>query len=276
MFICIFPVSAVAEKESPDNIDTVAIKKDLAAKHASEYKIMSENEKQDHIKKVDRKLLELSAGDFSQEYIDKEMNKLRVYRLDIPQEENNNSITPMVSFPNDIEFSTPRIYYDAATDNWVVVSGGWWKNDEWIGDGPDYRGKDAFSISIIPDHGVTYEATMIHTEGYLSDGQYWNMSMDYPIPCDYQYGVIYKYDDPAVSYWHNADYYTGYSWKHFSSLLRYTNEFSSYHGRVTTHYSHTFKGVEIETISVSESGFSVSFSSSDGDWDAQINYEKRF
>ncbi len=175
----------------------------------------------------------------------------------------------------DVSTSTPTIYYDRGIGAYYAASDYRWNNQQTTGDGPNTGGNvggyDAFSIRFTLDI-VNYGTTISICPGA------WSGATPYPstkpaclIPGpseNSEDGAAYRYQDRTVgarcsgSDHNSCRIYVGANGTLVFTFKRLTAGCL----QVFSQYAHTWSSTTISSISVSNSGFSVGFSSSSNRW----------
>jgi len=266
----------VTYANSKQEFDIVKSKQELADKYKDNFIQMTEKEAKERAEKIDKEILEMTALGKSDQEMDVALAKYKVYRLITPKKD---SFSPM-SISGNVNLNNVYIYYDSGASQWVLSGGGYWNSDSaWKNDAPlwaqamcpvsfDLGGEEVVGISLHNTSGP-YTASMVSGMAYYSNGSdpghyIYNASNN-----NYEQGISFKYQDyiedptPSDMNWDEWKY-TG---RHFSALARYTSSFSDYSGNANTFCGHTWDGV-ISTITLGNSGASITFSVTEKSWPA--------
>jgi len=279
VFVLIFSICVISVTETHVNAkntkdsEYVISKKLLEKEHKAEKREFKEEEKLARQKELDSLILESLANGVDVELLDTRLEADNIYRL---KSEEVVSIKSVGS--SDITFTTPYQYYDGATGEWVIVGGGYWKNDNWKNDASIWQqltcplrsnlgGTETIGLAL---HNVsgTYRASMVSAMGYYSDGSGYSNYMYNPNNNNYEYGIMFNFQDeitdstPGDANWSDWKY----RGKHFSALARYSNNFSAYNGNVNFFYGHTWSSVSVSSVTLSNTGASISFTSGTEKW----------
>ena len=242
------------------NFDVVEAKRALAEKHENDYLSLSSEQVQNRSKEIDKILLQLYAGSQSSEAIEEVMQRYKVYKLKVPS---GYEIDP-TSIPTDAGCNAASIYLDAATQEWIVVGGGWWNNENWFDDGilGNVGGLDSVGIEFNGTYGSYDGVNVISSYGYMTDHHGTSITSEYPSHGNGQYGAAFDFQD----YVHILSDTYAYFGDGYSALIRYNSNFANYHGNARVFYAHTWNSTTINNISFGLSGIQIEFSSTNNRW----------
>jgi hypothetical protein len=287
-FVLLFSVaqSTLAQSDQ-QSFDSVKAKKALVEKHKDEFDpSLTGEKKQKHDQDVQLLLNKLSSGEGDPATIEKELKKLKVYKLEMPQD------PVALSQPSDVYLNAVDIYSDASTGNWHVTGGGYWSNRNWFSDAPSFflpsvgdtknvGGFDSVGVTYY-NTSTTYNATVVSSMGYWHDGVGNNWSSTSPSHGDGKLGVAFDYQDKVrVTY---ADPWTTeveYEGTGFSATITYSASFADYNGKARTFYAHTWKSTNISSITFKGDtggtfGADIQFSTSENKFQAFNNSDTNF
>lgn len=170
LLVSTISISALAK--SNRNYDIVKAKHDLMKKAVLEEQLKNKpielfNNKHNSTQKEEDILLKMTAEGANEYEIESTMRNYGLYKLHIPiKNSTNNRLTRSIS-SSSMEMSTPNIYYDGRNQEWIVVGGGHWEDDDWLehvpliwkflgneGSTVEVGGKDAFGIGFTNTSGT--------------------------------------------------------------------------------------------------------------------------
>ncbi|WP_186333792.1 hypothetical protein [Paenibacillus xylanexedens] len=214
---------------------------------------------------IDYTLAKLTAEAKDEEEITDVMESLGVYKLEIPKEYNDEFLGALAIDNSNITMTKPNIYYDSNSKEWVVVGGGYWKNDNWIEHNPLVwpgigRVGETYNVGGVEGFGVgytsmgdTYKSKINSVYGYISDGNGNEVTTSNRSDGDGSKGFGFQIQDkirvkktwPGIT---PTTEYFSYIGKHFAGLARYSSDFSSSTGVATTYYVHTWNSTSIDSV----------------------------
>lgn len=214
-------------------------------------------------------LLAKSAA-FNDSSVEPLLEKYGVYKLNLPENIEKESIGVFATDNSNITMSKPSIYYDATTKEWVVVGGGYWHTDKWIeyipsvwgfggaGSTKSVGGTDGFGVAYTSTGGK-YTSLVKSSYAYMSDGSGNEISTTVRADGDGKQGFGFKLQDKLrkiddlFGYFADTRDFT-YIGKHFAGLSRYDSNFTNYSGVATSYYLHTYSEASISSLKFGISG----------------------
>lgn len=172
----------------------------------------------------------------------------------------------------DVDLGKVSLIYNGVVDNWTLVCTAAWINVEAIRDdtgwfipipGVEHNigGYDAVGIHLHDVTGTT--PTLVESFAYVNYQNEDPVKYINPATYDRRYGISFTYQDKIKCL---TSTLFNYTFKYFGTnlqvLTRYDSTFEDFSGTATMMYMHTGSGVELNGISVSNSGFSFNFSNS--------------
>lgn len=195
-------------------------------------------------------------------------------------------VTPFSSGSTDVTMNKVIVMYNSATNQWSVTGGGYWQDHGYGADMPlelfpyvgkriNIGGQDAVGVTLYQVSGP--KPTLMKCSGYVHDGYGKNMTLNNPYNLDSTRGVAFEFQDyktiTKVNFLDHNYTYMGYG---FSAQAIYNSKFAEYNGKARTYYAHTWKNTNINSIGVSTTGFSTSWSDSNYRWAVYNNSETVF
>lgn len=268
VFILVFslPMTNVYA-ESQKTYDGVKAKNELVK--LAEQKVKSGNIIKKSTGEINQMLLRLASEGVSEDTMAKEMEKYGVFKLNTPKEQ-------MVTLTNvdqsDISMSTPMIYYDSNTSEWVVVGGGYWITNDWLEHVPslwpglglegeiyNVGNTNGFGVGYTSTSG-TYNSKVNSVYAYMSDGEGHEVYTTVRADGDGSKGFGFRLQDyirlkkDMGLICEKTTEYFSYIGKHFAGLARYDSKFSSYDGVATSYFVHTYSSASISSVKFGVSG----------------------
>lgn len=264
MMLSTFAVNSMAAVDSTPNakkFNVVATKKALVAQYKGNAVAMSEEEKKARTHLVEEKLANLKISGASDEKIETEMNALKVYKLNTPED----TIFTPLSQGSDVTMDKPEIYYDSLARQWIVSGGGHWNNKNWFYDFLNIWPSNTKNVGNFDSFGITYYNTsgsyntaVKSSYGYWTDGNGWYVSTYNPSHGDGKYGVAFDFQDVAKIINPNELYIdpedVTYLGSEFFAIITYDSNFTNYNGYARTFYVHTWDNAIINSITFGVSG----------------------
>lgn len=230
-------------------------------KHKGNEKQLSLLDENDRKKEVSAIFIKITNGIDTQESIDKELEKLGIYKLEVPVSEDE--VTPS-STSSDVDLAIPFIYYDTQINQWCVAASGNWSTDKWFYEDTvgDCGGPDGVGIAYYNTSG-TYTAKVKSSYAYMTDQKGENtIETDNPTNGDGKLGVEFELQDKCP--YNPTD--VRYIGARFGCQIWYSSDWSTFNGKARTVYAHTWSSTTINSVKFGVSGktagFDITFSSS--------------
>lgn len=278
-------ILAASKSVGDGSFNVVSAKKALVEKYEHNKISMTDEEKAERRKNIQRIVAEMVASGKSVEQIKNEMNKFDVYVLENP--EYDPGFTTYSSDSGDITLNDPMITYDSRSGEWTVTGGGSWENDdEWFEESPFL--KDVGEIRNLGGHdsvGVTffdtndeYNTSVVDSLGYWTDHDGWSEESENPDYGTGRYGIAFSYQDKVKLLSKNI--FTGnykvedtrYLGRGFACSITFDSNFVDYDGKARTFYVHTYNNTDISSISLSGGtnnfGVGIQYSNGSSKWKA--------
>lgn len=237
--------------------DIVKAKKELADKHKDKAKELTTEENSDRKHKVKEILEKRITKNESIDLIDKELESLGIYKLDVPESDDTANA---MSSSADVYLAKPSIFYDSWSREWGVSTSGYWRNTNFDGIVGNVGGRDGYGITYYNTSGtystsVTSSYASIYDQNGENSDTTWN-----PSNGDGKYGVEFELQDYRKV--GSADRYIGAK---FDCCIWYTSSWSSFNGYARTLYAHTWSTTNISSVQFGvdgkQFGCDVTFSS---------------
>ncbi|SYX82455.1 hypothetical protein [Paenibacillus alvei] len=248
------------QASAAEEFDIVAAKQQLVQK--AEQKLQTHSLNVTSEEEINKRLAKLTSDGVDPTVIADEMENYGVFHLETPELSmrtagiDNSSIT----------MNAPNIYYDSNTKQWIIVAGGYWKDDKWLDHVPTVQsfpmnvgGKNGFGVGFTATGGK-YETKVDSHYAYMSDGKGNEISTTSRSDGDGRQGFGFQLQDYLNKtcycpvYWPPTTEKFSYIGKHFAGLARYDSKFDSYRGVATTYYIHTYDEAYISSIKFNVSG----------------------
>ncbi|WP_138917773.1 hypothetical protein [Paenibacillus vortex] len=246
---------------------------------------MTEEEKDERSKEVERKMNQMAASDVPLSVMKATLEQDDIYVLDTPVIESE--VSPF-SQAADISMSNVTISYDAQTQRWTVTGGGSWNNNNWVNDLPSFFGEWVGTVKNVGSYdtvGFTFYNTsgtapvMLRSSAYITDHSGRTLESTSPSHGDGKKGVAFDYQDNAKLIAVNPSTFT-YLGRGFAASATYSSTFTNYHGYARSFYGHTWNTTGISSVSFggtgSTYGVTINFSSTSNRFPAYSNADKTF
>lgn len=249
------------QASAAEGFDVVAAKKQLVQK--AEQKLQTLSLRVASEEEINKRLAKLTSEGVDPKSIAAEMENYGVFRLETPEEP---SMKTAGIDNSSMTMNAPNIYYDSNTKQWIIIAGGYWKDDKWLDHVPTVQsfpmnvgGRDGFGVGFTATGGK-YETKVNSHYAYMSDGQGNEISTTSRSDGDGRQGFGFQLQDYINKtcycpvYWPPTTEKFSYIGKHFAGLARYDSKFESYNGVATTYYVHTYDESYISSIRFNVSG----------------------
>ncbi len=212
-------------------------------------------------KNSDKILSKMIADGIEIKKIENEMEKYGIYLSD---KIDNNSGNKPTSIEADIFLSSPTIWHDYVEDEWIVVGGGYWRNEKWksyitlreqlFGNNHiTIGGTDAIGIVFgdVPENVKNSGIVRVSSFLYVTDDYRWHdFSNTNPMPGPSTSATIIGFQ-PSIDKNSSSLTFSDNLWRYrgqkFSICVRFNSSFSEYKGTAKTIYVHTWDNTNIRS-----------------------------
>lgn len=221
-------------------------------------------EKTKHEEDTGEKLARMIAYGVDYNAIENEMEKHGIFLLNTVDAD-----TPVQTSSDDgLILISPTIWHDSSADEWIVVGGGYWQNNNWKshvnwwewfigGNLIEVGGRDAIGI-VFSDTDSNEDLSKIlrlECSLYLSDDNGWSRySNRMPFPGRSTVATIIEFQPGIYDSTNHLLFMDKNNWKYranrFSIYIRFNSDFENFTGTAKTVYAHTWGNTGISYIRV--------------------------
>lgn len=170
------------------------------------------------------------------------------------------------------------IAYDQGNEDWIVTGGGYWINTNYLNDAPivlvgsaNVGGMDAIGFALMNTSGTT--PTLLSCSGYVHNGFGGSIDLYNPANANSSNGLVFQFQDYVEKIDPFDSAYMGYG---FAAQGVYSLNFYQYNGQARSYYAHSWNKNHINSIGVSTTGITVSWTNSAYGWEVYNTSDTNF